>query len=117
MNTLLSIRPLFVVVWVVTALILAFILGFSVTILLKIRKQKRINDAAPEITRRASVVSKRNHVFGARHTHTFYYVTFEFDDGGRTELAAASSLFGLLVEGDMGQLTYKGTQILSFTRE
>ena len=69
------------------------------------------------VTCRASVVSKRNHVFGARHTHTFYYVTFEFDDGGRVELAATSSLFGLLVEGDVGQLTYKGTHILSFTRE
>ena len=117
MSTFLSIRPFFLVVWVVTALILAFIIGFVITLLLKIRKQKRINDSAPEITRSATIVSKRNHVFGSRHTHTCYYATFEFDDGARMEMAVPSALFGLLVEGDAGQLVYKGTQILSFTRE
>lgn len=51
------------------------------------------------------------------HTHTTYYVTFEFlDDGSRAELRLPDKQYGLIVEGDYGILNYQGTQFNAFER-
>lgn len=49
-------------------------------------------------------------------THTDYYATFEVESGDRMELAVASDEFGYLAEGDMGTLTFQGTDFLGFAR-
>jgi hypothetical protein len=71
----------------------------------------------------AKVVSKRsdfrrhvgtNHTVG--HTHTSYFVTFEVKSGDRMELQVQGHEYGMLVEGDFGELTFQGTRFLNFVR-
>ena len=90
-------------------------------------KRERKNDASPRVTAGAKVVSKRMQVGQNRHrnmnddmmhsyTYSKYFVTFEFDSGDRLELPVEGSDYGLLVEGDSGQLTFQGTRYLGFQR-
>ncbi|MGF9713218.1 DUF2500 domain-containing protein [Paenibacillus sp. JMULE4] len=76
------------------------------------------NNACERITKPAFVVSKRTRVSGGEHTsaHTSYYVTFEFDQGERREFHVRPGDYGLLAEGDQGQLSYQGTRFLEFQR-
>lgn len=52
------------------------------------------------------------------HTHTFtsYYVTFQVESGDRMEFAVSGMEYGLLAEGDTGDLTFQGTRYLNFQR-
>ena len=88
-------------------------------------KRERKNDESPRVTAGAKVVSKRMQVGQNRrsdddmmHSYTYskYFVTFEFDSGDRLELPVDGSDYGLLVEGDRGQLTFQGTRYLGFQR-
>lgn len=84
------------------------------------------NNNSPRLTVPATVVSKRTNVTRHRstgagghhyhHTHTTYYVTFEFESGDRFELCVDGEEYGMLVEGDVGSLTFQGTRYLSFER-
>lgn len=49
-------------------------------------------------------------------TSTSYYVTFEVESGDRMELHVSGSEYGMLAEGDYGQLTFQGTRYLDFVR-
>lgn len=49
--------------------------------------------------------------------HQQHYVTFEQADGTRFELEVPASEYGLLVVGDRGSVSMKGTQYLGFSRE
>lgn len=91
------------------------------------------NNAQPVLTVPATVVCKRTHVrhsSGTTHHHadghihhdsgstsTTYYVTFQLDSGERLEFDLRGDEWGLLVEGDTGQLTHQGTRYQGFTRE
>lgn len=83
------------------------------------------NNHSPRLTVDAKVVSKRISV--SHHTNaagvngcsttttsTSYYVTFQVDSGDRMELSVKGSVYGMLVEGDVGKLTFQGTRYLSF---
>lgn len=59
--------------------------------------------------------SGTNHHVG--HGHTTYYVTFEVASGDRMELNITGQEYGLLVEGDWGDLTFQGTRYLGFQRK
>ena len=83
------------------------------------------NNNAPRLTVPATVVAKRtnvsHHHAGANnhhhhHTSTSYYVTFQVESGDRMELHVAGREYGLLVEGDHGNLTFQRTRYLSFDR-
>ncbi|MCZ8523449.1 MULTISPECIES: DUF2500 domain-containing protein [Paenibacillus] len=78
------------------------------------------NNAAERLTRQASVVIKRAQVSGGSgdtRASTWYYVTFELSESGdRVEMPVSGSEFGMLVEGDQGQLTYQGTRFYDFMR-
>ena len=83
------------------------------------------NNNAPRLTVPATVVAKRtnvsHHHAGANnhhhhHTSTSYYVTFQVESGDRMELHVAGREYGLLVEGDHGNLTFQGTRYLGFDR-
>lgn len=60
-------------------------------------------------------------ISGAHGFHTIsrtsYYVTFQVDSGDRMELYVSGSEYGVLAEGDKGQLTFQGTRYLTFDRE
>lgn len=89
------------------------------------------NNHSPRLTVTARIVSKRtdisHHTYanagdgsGAQGYHTatsaMHYVTFEVESGDRMEFSVGSSEYGMLAEGDTGNLTFQGTRYLSFHR-
>ena len=114
---------IFGIIWVVMFLLVFGIILF--TLITGIRQWNR-NNHSPRLTVPATVVSKRtnvshhHHNHGAdhmgHHTSTSYYVTFQVASGDRMELHMAGHEYGLLVEGDRGNLTFQGTRYLGFQR-
>lgn len=86
------------------------------------------NNHSPRLTVPAVIVAKRtnvsrhhHHHHGAGHvghtsTSTTYFVTFQFASGDRMELHVSGREYGMLVEGDRGDLTFQGTRYLGFMR-
>lgn len=85
------------------------------------------NNQKPVETVNAKIVSKRentkmrsrgpnNQGMGVSRSRTTYYVTFETEDGERTEFKVKSSEYAMLAEGDKGQLTKQGTRYHGFER-
>ena len=86
------------------------------------------NNQSPRLTVPAKVVSRRTAI--SRHNHatggeacgtvttssTRYYVTFQVESGDRMELSVNGPEYGMLAEGDVGELTFQGTRYLSFER-
>ena len=85
-----------------------FILGSGI-------RRARDNSRQPIKEAEAKVVAKRIKVWGD-HSYTNYYVTFEAYNSERTEFEVEEGLYGLLVEGDTGILTYQGYRVLDFRR-
>lgn len=86
------------------------------------------NNNSPRLTVSALIVSKRvwvnpqhmrTGVYAHHSHHSFYvcYVTFEVESGDRMELSVPVGEYGLLAEGDRGQLSFQGTRYLGFERE
>ena len=80
------------------------------------------NNNSPRLTVPVLIVAKRvqvhhHHMQTGVHTHRKYYVTFEVESGDRMELSVSGSEYGLLAEGDRGQLSFQGTRYLGFERE
>lgn len=88
--------------------------------------QMERDDHAPRLTVTATVVSKRSNITVHHHTSdsvyphtsttTSYYATFQVQSGDRMELSVPSTEYGLLVEGDEGDLTFQGSRFLRFDR-
>ena len=85
------------------------------------------NNNSPRLTAEATVAAKRQNVDvhhhntgdnGAMHTttSTTYYVTFQVASGDRMELHVGGREYGMLAEGDFGELTFQGTRYLGFER-
>ena len=85
------------------------------------------NNASPRLTVSAEVVVKRTDVTHHSHGHggdadfhmsssTWYYVTFQVESGDRMEFSFSGAEYGMLAEGDRGELTFQGTRYLSFER-
>lgn len=82
------------------------------------------NNHSPRLTVPATVVAKRtevsHHHSGGEHHHTststWYYVTFRVESGDRMEFPVAGHEYGMLIEGDNGNLTFQGTRYLGFDR-
>ena len=103
-------------------LIFAAVIGcFIVTAVRGIRTWHK-NNNSPRLTVHATVVSKRQNTSVHHHhndntamhtsTSTSYYATFQFDSGDRLELHVSGPDYGLLAEGDTGDLTFQGTRYL-----
>ena len=110
---------------VIFIVMFVLVIGVFVFTFARIIGQKRQNDRSPRLTVSATVVSKRGEVTVHHHDHdgmhhhttsTTYYVTFQVQSGDRMELPVPSTEYGLLVEGDEGDLTFQGTRFLSFER-
>ena len=108
-------------------IVFVFVISTIVGTFVSKAKRERKNDQSPRLTAEAKVVSKRMQVGENRHRHgnddmmhsytySKYFATFEFDSGDRLELPVDGSDYGLLVEGDRGQLTFQGTRYLGFQR-
>ncbi|MBQ4254236.1 MAG: DUF2500 domain-containing protein [Erysipelotrichaceae bacterium] len=109
---------LFAVIW---AVVFFGIFGLVFYIFFKGFQQWRYNNRQPQLTREATVVAKRTDVSGGGSNSNFsastwYYVTFEVEDGERIEFSVMGSEYGLLAEGDRGTLTTQGTRYIEFER-
>lgn len=106
-------------------IVFLLILGIVLATIIKGIMQWGKNNASPRLTVSATIVSKRTDVtrrhsstMDSHHTHfsTRYYVTFQVESGDRMELELEGNQYGLLVEGDRGNLSFQGTRYLGFER-
>ena len=82
------------------------------------------NNSQPVLTVPVKLVAKRDETnsYGSRHARTrmrvrtTYYATFEFETGERREFSISGNEYGMLAEGDEGNLTYQGTRYHGFER-
>ena len=105
-----------------------FVLVFGIIIATMVRGigEWNKNNHSPKLSVPAKVVSRRTAVShhhhhqgnGMYHTHTAtsYYATFQVESGDRMELTVSGSDYGMLVEGDIGKLSFQGTRYLNFQR-
>ena len=118
----------FNIMGILVTLIFAVVFGMFIVTAIKGIGQWNKNNHSPRLTVPATVVAKRTNVSHHHHhnyggtgmhhtTHsTTYYVTFQVESGDRMELHVAGHEFGLLIEGDRGNLTFQGTRYLGFER-
>ena len=114
------------------AIVFVIVIGAFIVTAVKAISTWDKNNNSPRLTVPAVVVTKRYHVSHHQHANagdmsgahgyhttssTRYYVTFEFASGDRMELSVSASEYGMLVEGDKGDLTFQGTRYLSFERK
>ncbi len=69
------------------------------------------------VSKRSEVSRRHNAGTHTSHTSTSYYVTFQVASGDRMELPVSGSEYGMLAEGDYGDLTFQGTRYLRFERK
>ncbi|WP_227793575.1 DUF2500 domain-containing protein [Paenibacillus guangzhouensis] len=102
------------------------IIGFVVVIIAFIVKavgaagKWSSNNATDPVTRPCKVVAKRSKVWGGSgdfSANTDYFITFEFEDRTRLELKIRNEQYGVIVEGDDGEVTYQGTRFKHFERK
>lgn len=108
---------------VMFTLVFLLVLGMFIAVAVKGLSQWNKNNKSPRLTVDAKVLTKRTNYHrsssrnGVGHGHTTYYVTFEVESGDRMELCVPGQEYGLLVEGDWGQLSFQGTRYLGFARK
>ena len=67
--------------------------------------------------RNVKLIAKRTLPHPANHTIMINMVVFELSNGDRLELVIKdSSIYGVMMEGDNGILTYQGKKFLKFER-
>ena len=111
-------------------LFLLFIGMFFFALISNLRTWNK-NNHSPRLTVPATVVAKRTDVshsssanagdMSGAHgydtsTFTSYYVTFQVESGDRMEFEISDVEYGMLAEGDSGELTFQGTRYLNFQR-
>ena len=101
-------------------IVFALVIGTFVVVLGRSAARGIKNSASPRLTTQARVVNRRENY--RRHSRdmagwTDYYVTFEVPSGDRMELEMSGEQYGLIAEGDQGQLTFQGTRFISFERD
>ena len=111
------------IMFTVVPLMMLFIIGYMVYTKVS---SNRYNRSQPRLSVMAKVVAKRSHVgqtgvnhmddMGSHHSYTDYYITFEVASGDRMELHIPASEYGMIVEGDEGQLSFQGNEYLGFKR-
>jgi hypothetical protein len=80
------------------------------------------DNSQPVSTSESRVVAKREEIRrGASVNNTAgswtqYFVTFEDPSGNRREFRVPAEEYGLLVEGDRGDLTFQGSRYQGFSR-
>lgn len=117
----------FVLFRIMFTLAFVLVIGMFLVFAVKGIAQWNQNNHSPRLTVPAVIVAKRanvtrHHHGGAgghhhHHTSTSYYVTFQFGGGDRMELLVSGSEYGILVEGDQGDLSFQGTRYLGFERK
>lgn len=117
---------LFIGFFVIFVAVFIYVIVANTSIMIKSNAERKKNDASPRLTVSAKVVSRRMRVESRHEAHrqhmssiydrTYYYATFEFESGDRSEFSVSGEEYGVLAEGDEGKLTFQGTRFLSFER-
>ena len=107
-------------------IVFLLVTGTFVVILVKGISEWNKNNHSPRLTVPATIIGKRTNVSRHRHgganghhhhhTSTTYYVTFQVESGDRMEFHISGQEYGLLIEGDHGNLSFQGTRYLGFER-
>ena len=107
-------------------IVFLLVTGTFVVILVKGISEWNKNNHSPRLTVPATIIAKRTSVSRHRHgganghhhhhTSTTYYVTFQVESGDRMEFHISGQEYGLLIEGDKGNLSFQGTRYLGFER-
>ena len=107
-------------------IVFILVIGTFVVILVKGISEWNKNNHSPRLTVPATIIAKRTNVSRHRHgganshhhyhTSTTYYVTFQVESGDRMEFHISGQEYGLLIEGDHGNLSFQGTRYLGFER-
>ena len=99
------------------------ILGMILVTFVRELSQRNRNNHSPRLTVEATVVAKRQSFSSHRSggemhttTSTRYFATFQVESGDRMEFEVDGSDYGLLVQGDIGKLSFQGTRYLGFER-
>lgn len=118
---------MFNVFGILFAIVFVLVIGVFITIFVKGIGQWNKNNNSPRLTVPATLIAKRadisrHHHSGVHdhhhhHTSTSYYVTFQVESGDRMEFHISGQEYGLLVEGDRGDLSFQGTRYLGFARQ
>ena len=100
-------------------IVFILVIGTFVVMLVKGISEWNKNNHSPRLTVPATIIAKRTNVSRHRHgganshhhhhTSTTYYVTFQ-------EFHISGQEYGLLIEGDHGNLSFQGTRYLGFER-
>lgn len=107
-----------------------FVLVFGIIIATMVRGvgEWNKNNHSPKLSVPAKVVSRRTAVSRHHHHHhqgngmhhtyttTSYYATFQVESGDRIEFLVSGSEYGMLAEGDSGELTFQESRYLKFQR-
>ena len=109
----------FSIMQVIMLLVFVLVLGSIIVTLIRGVGEWNKNNQSPKLTVPATVVAKRSDVhrgIETMHTFTSYYVTFQVESGDRMEFEISDMEYGMLAEGDSGELTFQGTRYLNFQR-
>ena len=116
----------FSIMQVIMLLVFVLVLGSIIVTLIRGVGEWNKNNQSPKLSVPAKVVSRRTAVShhhhhqgnGMYHTHTAtsYYATFQVESGDRIEFLVSGTEYGMLAEGDSGELTFQGTRYLNFQR-
>lgn len=104
---------IFAVVFILIIVTLVTVLSICVF------SNRKKNRNSPKLTVRAKVVSKRILYSKSKNFDLLdatCYVTFEAESGDRMELFVPYDEYGLLVEGNQGDLAFQGKMYINFTR-
>ena len=108
---------------VIFGVILAVIIGSRLYIWNKNNHSPLENGKAKVVTKRMKVSGMGGHrmrtsvmMDTTSSTSTRYFVTFELENGKRLEFSVNDGEYGMLAEGDTGELTWQGTRYLGFER-
>ena len=107
-------------------IVFVLVTGTFVVVLVKGISEWNKNNHSPRLTVLATIIAKRTNISRHRHgganghhhhhTSTTYYVTFQVESGDRMEFHISGQEYGLLIEGDKGNLSFQGTRYLGFER-
>ena len=123
-----GLKTSFSIFGIMFSLVFLLVIGTFIVIAVKGIGEWNKNNHSPRLTVPATVVAKRTNVSHHHHNHggtgmhhtthsTTYYVTFQVESGDRMELHVAGHEFGMLIEGDRGNLSFQGTRYLGFERQ
>lgn len=106
----------FGIIFVLVAGIIIFNVIKGITIWNKNNHSPVLDVQATVVTKREDVHHTQNGNHMASHACTYYYATFQVESGDRMEFEVPGDVYGMLVEGDIGKLTFQGTRYLRFDR-